>query len=939
MNPLARWAVALPVVTCAGLASTSLGQEAFGVAGPPAGAVPVVQSVPLSKTHGVGLAAVPAVVLDRLDNAQLTAQADAAAGEGKRLQIGVARPINLDASMGVWSDAPDGGRLWSLEISSPGAEGMRVHFTQIALPEGAELTAYNVSNWTEIAGPYTGQGGFDRDDVYTPTMFSDRTRIELYLPPGTPVGALPFDADNVQHLFRNPLNALTGQGAAGGGGEPTITPTVGNCHNDVTCYPVWANTARAVGMYFASDNTGSFQCTGQLLATTNNDLTPYFITAAHCVNTAAEAATVQVFWLFQTATCNGAAPNQNNSPTTTGSTLIATLASSDGTLLRLTGTVPGGLYYAGWTSTAVTNGAAVVGIHHPSGSWKRISFATATDASGCTLGTQAQTIDAAWSSGVTEGGSSGSGMFRVDTQQLIGTLSCGPSVCGATGANLHDGYGRFASFYPSIAAALAGGSDDNLEENDTCAAARALTPVTGTTLTNAGLTVKSTDEDYYKYTLPVGATVTVTLTFTAANGVANGQLFTTCGGAVIASSTGSGGTRTVTYTNASGVADEVYLRVYLTGGTTNNYDMATLVTVPAVVPANNACASATIVTAGNTYAGTTVNATNDGTSSCPTVVASQTRPDVWYTYTAPSNGTLQLDTCLSSPTDTVMSVHSACPGNAANQLACNDDALTTGPCSAVTNNYSSYLTLAMTVGQTVKIRVGMYSATTAPFTLRVNFVPAALPNDTCAGAFAVGSGATAFNTAAALTEATTDTVCNYFSYSGVAKDLWYKYTAECTGDLSVDTCGSSYDTKLAVYGSCPAGNDTALGCDDDANPACASSTLQSRVIVPVTAGHLYYIRVGGYRSAGGVESSGAGTLNVSCSVVIPPCPADLGVQGGTGGQDGILDNNDFVVFIDYFFNSNPLADVGVQGGTAGSDGFFDNNDFVVFIDEFFAGCP
>ncbi|MDP1661991.1 MAG: GC-type dockerin domain-anchored protein, partial [Phycisphaerales bacterium] len=70
----------------------------------------------------------------------------------------------------------------------------------------------------------------------------------------------------------------------------------------------------------------------------------------------------------------------------------------------------------------------------------------------------------------------------------------------------------------------------------------------------------------------------------------------------------------------------------------------------------------------------------------------------------------------------------------------------------------------------------------------------------------------------------------------------------------------------------------------------------------------------------------------------PACPADLGTQGGAPGSDGVLDNNDFIVFIDYFFAHDPLADRGVQGGVPGSDGAFDNNDFIVFIDQFFAGC-
>lgn len=69
------------------------------------------------------------------------------------------------------------------------------------------------------------------------------------------------------------------------------------------------------------------------------------------------------------------------------------------------------------------------------------------------------------------------------------------------------------------------------------------------------------------------------------------------------------------------------------------------------------------------------------------------------------------------------------------------------------------------------------------------------------------------------------------------------------------------------------------------------------------------------------------------------CRADVGKQGGIAGADGQLDNNDFIVFIDAYFNGNMLiADVGSQGGVAGGDGMLDNNDFVVFIDVYFSGC-
>ena len=70
----------------------------------------------------------------------------------------------------------------------------------------------------------------------------------------------------------------------------------------------------------------------------------------------------------------------------------------------------------------------------------------------------------------------------------------------------------------------------------------------------------------------------------------------------------------------------------------------------------------------------------------------------------------------------------------------------------------------------------------------------------------------------------------------------------------------------------------------------------------------------------------------------PVCAADFGQQGGIAGHDGMLDNNDFIQFIDAFFATDPHADIGVQGGLQGSDGQFDNNDFIAFIDLYFAGC-
>jgi hypothetical protein len=80
-------------------------------------------------------------------------------------------------------------------------------------------------------------------------------------------------------------------------------------------------------------------------------------------------------------------------------------------------------------------------------------------------------------------------------------------------------------------------------------------------------------------------------------------------------------------------------------------------------------------------------------------------------------------------------------------------------------------------------------------------------------------------------------------------------------------------------------------------------------------------------------------LDVTEADTTPACLADLGIQGGLAGQDGALDNNDFISFITFFFNADSRADLGIQGGLPGTDGALDNNDFISFITLFFNGCP
>jgi lysyl endopeptidase len=520
---------------------------------------------------------VPAVMLGPVDVRSLLAEDEAREREDPRKvrRIGIGRELRLGPEDGVWlasaGVAGRGGGLWVGEVAATGAVGLRLHLTRLDLPAGSEIAVYAPAA-ADAALPGLpppamggqGSGGLGRrvevhevhpgspSELWTGTVAGERARLEIFVPSG---GRPSFLADKLAHLYRDPVS-----------GDAAGSPkAAGPCHNDVTCYPQWASVARAVGKitFVELDGTTS-ECSGELLATQAADQTPYFLTAHHCVSTAQKAATAEVFWRYQTATCGGLPPSLNSVPTSLGAALLATGAGSDFTLLMILGALPRGLFWAGWTAAPVADGTPSASIHHPAGDFKRISFGD--KASHTTCGGAAH-VRINWTSGPTEGGSSGGGVFRDDTQQLYGQLDCGNSRCGNV---TNDDYGAFADTYPRIAALLSAGSDDDSEPNSSCAMARRLNPGM-----LAGRIVKSSSPDWYRVRVPPGRTVSITLSFINADGDIDARLWAGCGGPLLASSNGQTDTEILTYTN-HGPAAFVDVQVYLYLGTRNLYTISSV---------------------------------------------------------------------------------------------------------------------------------------------------------------------------------------------------------------------------------------------------------------------------------------------------------------------------------------------------------------------------
>ncbi|MCP9874377.1 FG-GAP-like repeat-containing protein [Synechococcus sp. Cruz CV-v-12] len=175
-------------------------------------------------------------------------------------------------------------------------------------------------------------------------------------------------------------------------------------------------------------------------------------------------------------------------------------------------------------------------------------------------------------------------------------------------------------------------------------------------------------------------------------------------------------------------------------------------------------------------------------------------------------------------------------------------------------------------------------------------------NDSCSAAALIGNGTFFFSTVGATTDGPTENTVGFgLRDLQVNQDVWFAYTATCSGLVTVSLCGSTYDTKVAIYNgaTCPTAPNTAIAGNDD-SVICTVNTLHSYTTFAATAGNRYLIRVGGYLS-----NVGTVNMNIDCTSS-PQCgPSDIAGPGQSIGPDGILTADDIIVFLNRFFSGCP----------------------------------
>jgi len=358
-------------------------------------------------------------------------------------RIGVHRAVP-DGSLarGSWTQTANG-FLWRVRLQSTGATGIRINFTNFNLGD-AKLWVHAGNS---IDGPYTARGPYGNGDFWSGTVKADTVTIELSA--AQPFTTLPFHVHKLAHQVQD---ASTPQ---------PLPDYAAYCELDVNCYADWAQAKESVAHIEFEETQGAEQgtyvCSGAAVATRDNSFKPYLLTAGHCIHDEPAARSLETWWAYESAGCNLGPPDTMGTLNSqNGGDLVswATIEAGDFSLVLLPN-IPSGVEFAGWDTGDPAIGSSVTGIHHPMGSYKRISFGNTETGEDVFVGNDLAPASlyhlVNWNEGITEPGSSGSPLFT-SPGVIVGTLTYGPDLPGDYLCQIGSisGYGKFSNAYLTL---------------------------------------------------------------------------------------------------------------------------------------------------------------------------------------------------------------------------------------------------------------------------------------------------------------------------------------------------------------------------------------------------------------------------------------------------------------------------------------------------------
>jgi len=378
--------------------------------------------------------------------------------DGAPLIVGRMLPLSEDFYGQATHEVVQGRSVYHLELTAPDARGLSLSFDKLALQPGDRLYLFDPAR-KQVLGAFTSESNPD-GGVFGTNPIAGNSLVIQY----EPAGALAdIRLKQLGYFFESvaaPQN-FSGEGASG------VCNVNVNCSEGADMQDVKNGIVQIVVV--VNGMIGS--CSGTLVNNTSEDWRPLIMTAYHCtfakrpLTGKVMNATEEDFrqWVFNFHYERpGCANNQwvgEKAYSISGAKRLAAVPmdhGSDALLVEALTPIPDsyGVYYNGWDRSGTLEPTAK-GLHHPSGDVMKISTITEPLTNGTWLtDDNAGARDAHFAvryakteNGhcVTEGGSSGSGLFN-NKGLLIGTLSGGAAECDK-GINAKNMYGKLSEHW------------------------------------------------------------------------------------------------------------------------------------------------------------------------------------------------------------------------------------------------------------------------------------------------------------------------------------------------------------------------------------------------------------------------------------------------------------------------------------------------------------
>jgi hypothetical protein len=427
-----------------------------------AAAAPVLRIAPKAVPAGVKLAPVAEAEMERLRETNRSK----ANVSRKRLAIGIERNVPGNAegtTVGRWT-AVAGGFAAQASLTSPGADALRVAIDLANVPVDVEMVFFGSAAPDRLVGPVRVGDVRDRTDPWwSPITDGETQTVEFFS--RTRAGALPVRLTAAAHVFTTVASEFTKRGQDIG--------SAGACNVDIKCSTLqgsqaFLNTRNAVAQMVFNDAGHVYLCTGTLLNdTAPSTQIPWFLGANHCFDNETTplktpsqmqfvANSLTTLWFFEAQSC-GARTVPPYTQLIGGATFLYNNPRADVLFLRLNDPAPSGSFFAAWSNNPLASGSSVITIHHPEGDLKKVSQGSMIGTSNPDVpgGSALLFSEVRWSSGTTEPGSSGAGLFTFDGSQYLlrGALWGGSALCSNPQGT--DNFSRIDQVYSTLAQYLA----------------------------------------------------------------------------------------------------------------------------------------------------------------------------------------------------------------------------------------------------------------------------------------------------------------------------------------------------------------------------------------------------------------------------------------------------------------------------------------------------